>query len=286
VAASTGHGTPPLVPTFHQQIPWNNFVLPDTVDDVHSDRTSAQDQTNDEDPDTGAYAHMEHNDDDDGTSITVAPLFHVQTRLADGHPSLLIDPGSVGNLSGDAWAKGVAQAAARNGQTPSYERRPRPLRVSGVGQGTQACNFDCKLPVAFKQLDGTTVSMGHITTPTVNGSELPGLLGLTALRKNRAILDLHNMELYFGGPGDYDLTTSMPPGTDGLQLEVAPSGHLGLPCCEYESGTTSQYHSLTSVTQARSSTRRVPPPPNRPPVLPPVILESLSLMPPPGLQTS
>jgi hypothetical protein len=92
-----------------------------------------QEPMNNEDPDlTGSYAHMEH---DEGDGSTIASLFHVQTRLVDGPPSLLIDPGSVGNLSGDAWAKGVAQAATKNGHTPSCEKRPRPLRVSVVGQG-------------------------------------------------------------------------------------------------------------------------------------------------------
>ena len=156
--------------------------------------------------------------------------------------------------------------------------------MSGVGQGTQACNYDCKLPVAFKQLDGRTVSMGFITTPTVQSSELPGLLGLTALRKNRAILDFQKMELYLCGPGDYDLQSCLPPGSDGFQLEVAPSGHLVLPCCEYASGTASQDHSLTLVTQEGRQTRRIPPPPRGPPVLLTIISESLVLAPPPGLQ--
>jgi hypothetical protein len=281
---AAGSNTPPVVPNVHQEIPWNNFLSPE-VAAAEPDQGPAHDQMDDDEPDTGAYAHVEHEDDDGSHSTEVAPLFHVQTRLADGRPSLLIDPGSVGNLSGDLWAKGVAQAAARRGYVPSYERRPRPLKVSGVGQGTQACNYDCKLPVAFKQLNGSTVSMGHITTPTVQGSELPGLLGLTALRKNRAILDFQKMELYFCGPGDYDLTSGLPPGTDGFQLEVAPSGHLVLPCCEYESGTVSEDHSLTLVTQESRHGRRVPPPPTRPPVLPPVAFENLHLAPPPGLRT-
>ena len=143
-ATSSRTPTPPIVPNFHHDRVWETH-----------------------DSDTGSYAHMEHSDDD---GINISPLLHVQTRLADGRPSLLIDPGSVGNLSGDVWAKGVAQTAARHGKTSSYERRPRPFRVSGVGQGTHACNSDCKLQVVFKHLDGTTVSMGHITVPTVEGS--------------------------------------------------------------------------------------------------------------------
>ena len=58
--------------------------------------------------------------------------YHIRTQLPDGRPSLIIDPGSVGNLCGDRWAKTVAQAAARNGKSPSYEKRSRPLNVSGV----------------------------------------------------------------------------------------------------------------------------------------------------------
>ena len=48
--------------------------------------------------------------------------FHVNTRLPDGRPSLIVDPGSVGNLSGDSWAREVAKGAVRNGYKPSYEK--------------------------------------------------------------------------------------------------------------------------------------------------------------------
>ena len=62
---------------------------------------------------------------------------HFQTRLADGRPALIVDPGSVGNLCGDAWARDVAKYAAQHSHHTSYEKRPRPLRVSGLGSGTQ-----------------------------------------------------------------------------------------------------------------------------------------------------
>ena len=55
--------------------------------------------------------------------------YHIQTRLANGQPSLLVDPGSVGNLCGYRWAKEVAQHAARNNRQPSYNKRNRSLRV-------------------------------------------------------------------------------------------------------------------------------------------------------------
>jgi len=43
--------------------------------------------------------------------LSDARVYHSQTRLADGRPSLLIDPGSVGNLCGENWARSVAAAA-------------------------------------------------------------------------------------------------------------------------------------------------------------------------------
>ena len=113
--------------------------------------------------------------------------YHIRTQLADGRPSLIIDPGSAGNLCGDWWAKTVAQAAARSGKRPSYEKRSKPLNVSGGGHGSQAVPYDCTLLFSLKQVDGQTVAAGTVKMPAVANSDLPGLLGLTAFRKNKAI---------------------------------------------------------------------------------------------------
>ena len=121
--------------------------------------------------------------------------YHIRTQLPDGRPSLIIDPGSVGNLCGDRCAKTVAQTAARNGKSPSYERRSKPLNVSGVGHGSQSARFDCKLPISLKHEDSQSVSSGTVIAPAVANSDLPGLLGLTALRKNKAIIDFSTMKM-------------------------------------------------------------------------------------------
>ena len=42
--------------------------------------------------------------------------YHIRTQLADGRPALIIDPGSVGNLCGDRWAKtGLSPLDANSG---------------------------------------------------------------------------------------------------------------------------------------------------------------------------
>jgi hypothetical protein len=162
-----------------------------------------------------------------------------------------------------------------------------------VGNRAQACEYDSKLPVALRQVDRRAVSIGHITTPTVSSSMIPSLLGFTSLRKNRAIIDFNTLKLYFCGPGDYELGTGLPPGTDRFQCELAPLGHLVHPCCEYEASTASSDHTLTLVTETQRgitrsqqaearpaastrsaslpvqpSSRRIPPPPLAPPNLP------------------
>ena len=148
--------------------------------------------------------------------------YHADTRLVDGRPSILIDPGSVGNLCGDEWARSVANAAAKSGYRAEYKKRDRPLSVRGVGSGSQSCTNDCYLPMAFRTKDGTRSILGNFTTPCVQASPLPGLMGLQALRRNKAVIDFNKMEMHFMGEADYELLKEMPPGTDSFQLEIAP----------------------------------------------------------------
>ena len=181
--------------------------------------------------------------------------YHIQTQLADGRPAILVDPGSVGNLCGDRWAEKVAETAKKAGLKPSYQQRRVPLNVSGVGNGSQSCNYDCSLPVSLRHADDPNKSSkGVLTIPSIPDSNLPGLLGLQSLRKNRAVLDFNTLKLYFCGPGDSSIESSLPPGTDTFQLELAPSGHLVLPCCEYgERSKTDNDYSLTLVANQGSS---------------------------------
>ena len=63
--------------------------------------------------------------------------------------AILIDPGSVGNLCGDQWAKDIANEAHRHGLKPAYQKRRHILPVSGVGKGAEECAYDCLLPIAI-----------------------------------------------------------------------------------------------------------------------------------------
>ena len=122
----------------------------------------------------------------------------------------------------------------------------------------------------------------ELTTPTVAGSDLPGLLGLTALRKNRAVIDFSTLRMHFCGPGDIEVGKALPPGSDTFQLEVAPSGHIVLPCCEFKAESPVSDYSLTLMAREGTDSggavssgslmaeaaRPIPPPPSNPLMLP------------------
>ena len=167
----------------------------------------------------------------DHGEVDLENVYHSETGLLDGRPSLLIDPGSVANLCGDKWAQECAKMATQNGLTPSQNKRTRRLSVMGVGNGNQTCTHDCTLPIAMSRESDTTVTRSS-TTPVVAESELPGLLGFKTMMNNRAVLDTVNLQLHICGPADINLT--LPPGTKSFQLEISPSGHLVLPCTNFE----------------------------------------------------
>ena len=159
--------------------------------------------------------------------------YHAETRLSDGRPCMLLDIGSVGNLSGDMWVQEVGSQALAHGRRPEQIKRDQPLSVSGVGNGSQCCEFNCKLPVALECKSGKVLKASY-ETPTVPKSMLPALLGLDATRRSRGIIDTNTLTLYLAGPGDYNLIDQLPPGTEAIQCELAPSGHLVIPCCNYK----------------------------------------------------
>ena len=165
--------------------------------------------------------------------------YHVETKLPNGEPALLLDIGSVGNLAGDQWVQEQARAAMHNGLRPEQKRRERPLTVGGVGKGSQQCTRNCTLPIAVSTSDGG-VATGTYETPTIPNSQLPALLGLNACRESRMLIDTVTNRVYMMGPGNYDLEQMLPPGTRSFQCTLAPSGHLMLPCAHFSRNSTAQ----------------------------------------------
>ena len=188
-------------------------------------------------------------------------------------PVLICDLGSIGNLAGDGWAAAQAEEAIGAGKMPSYEQRRKPLEVSGVGKGSEQCDIDCKLPVGLISKSGKTIC-GDITMPVISDSKLPGLFGLTGMKRNRTIIDTNDNTMYFVGPGDYDLLKALPPGTEVFQCKIAPTGHMVLPCANFSQKSSSD--ALSLHTKSIESVRISDSPPPKPPNLPAAIIASAS----------
>ena len=68
-------------------------------------------------------------DDGEASEVSLSPhvrdfsAYPIQTRLQDGRPSIIVDPGSVGNLCGDKWAKEIALMAKSNGRNLVHHKR-------------------------------------------------------------------------------------------------------------------------------------------------------------------
>ena len=172
-----------------------------------------------------AGSEMGHDPHDPPPQVTA---YHSAVRLQDGRVGLLVDPGSYGNLVGELW---LQEASTRLRRDPQVLPRSSPLQVGGVGRGAQVCHSDCRLPIAITRSDGSAAT-GSFTSPIVKDSACPALLGLRALAENRAILDLGTKQLHFLGEGEPIL--KLPPGSETFQLESAVSGHLLLPCSEFD----------------------------------------------------
>jgi len=154
----------------------------------------------------------------------------------------------------------------RSNRLSKQTNRDEVQKVSGVEKDAQECIHNGALPIALRTTDNRVV-VGTYTTPITNDLGLdhliPALLGFKTLTKQRAILDLHTMQLSCTGPEEPGINFSLR--TDTFQLTYLLSGHLMLSCCEYQRAiakagrvgvTEKELSSVTSSTSASSSSRQ------------------------------
>ena len=151
--------------------------------------------------------------------------YHAQVRLSEGE-GLLVDCGAVQNLSGDRWIDRIKLLTQRFGQGVSVKALSEVRTVEGVGSGSSQITTQAFVPICVSS--GAT---GIFQTSIVSNSDLPALLGLEALKQQRALIDCHSNKLFLVGPGGYQL--KLPPGSEGLNLVQIGSGHLMLPVTEW-----------------------------------------------------
>ena len=107
------------------------------------------------------------------------------------------------------------------------------MKIGGVGQGTQTCQYALKTTLAVEHLGDGAAHLHEWTAPIVegDGEHLPGLLGMDSLEANRAIIDAGNGRLIYPGPGEVNII--LPPGSIEMPIVKSPSGHPCIVVDEY-----------------------------------------------------
>ncbi len=137
---------------------------------------------------------------------------------------------AIDNMAGGRIVKRMMKAAEAAGQGSSWNAI-NPVLVEGVGEGASTVNQQASIPLCLA--DGQQGNYNPIVVGTDDKeSDLPALYGLAGLRKHAAVIDCGNNRMFFPGPGG--MKYGLSPGTRVHKLEVAISGHLLLPCCEWQ----------------------------------------------------
>ena len=75
------------------------------------------------------------------------------------------------------------------------------------------------------------IHSSHYQAPCLDNSNVPGLLGIKALKLEDALIRCRTGEMWFLGSGGVDLRVS--PGTRHFQMREAPGGHWMLPVSQF-----------------------------------------------------
>ena len=123
---------------------------------------------------------------------------------------------------------------------PQSRKRKNPLRICGIGSGTQQADEDAKFNIGINQRLNryeSVPTLAAFAAPVLPNSDIPGIIGQNSLKHNRDILDCFNLRMYTIGPGD--ATIELPPGSEMYDLVESRDGHLMLPCDVFPNrGTT------------------------------------------------
>ena len=148
---------------------------------------------------------------------------------------MLVDLGSRINIIGCNTERDFSLEAEKHGLQTIYERRKHQLNVNGVGAGSAPCNELATIPiaVAYEETPGK-LDEYKTNIATGSGADLPAILGSASMQDKDSVIVLRKGKefLAFPGPGGYKIEWS--PGTRLLPMTTAPSGHLVVPCDNFD----------------------------------------------------
>ena len=133
----------------------------------------------------------------------------------------------------------MAAAATKAGHAVQQRKLDTPLRIQGVGNGTNKGDWEVRTPIAVPVLDENDEQVTELfdfECPAIegNGEDLPLILGLKSMSEKRGVLEMDKDKrmLTFPGPGGY--TINWAPGAVRIPLQDAMSKHAMIPCARFD----------------------------------------------------
>ena len=95
---------------------------------------------------------------------------------------MIVDPGAWTSMMGSNLARALVRACIAAGHRPQQCKMDKPVKIAGVGTGSNDIRFEFEGPIAIPLEDGSAklfkLQAGIVEPP---GDELPGLLGIDVL---------------------------------------------------------------------------------------------------------
>ena len=158
-----------------------------------------------------------------------------KTRLVGNRPSLLFDPGSKINIVGENTALIELDRSSRlaTGNVSQRADRNR-LKVNGVGEGSAPCDTTGVFPIACSYGGKVQEDTYAANIAGGCGADLPAILGLDSIQSKKSIVlfEQGHETLIMPGNGPYKVVLS--PGAKVMKMEKTISGHLAIPCGEWD----------------------------------------------------
>ena len=110
----------------------------------------------------------------------------------------------------------MAEKALKSGNVIGKGKLPKPMKVAGVGNGTNKAEWEVRMPIALTDFEGNvTLNEYHVPVVGEEGRELPALLGLQSMSRLNAVLEMN--------PGN-----QLVPRLDQVQAGTSPKWTLDL----------------------------------------------------------
>ena len=164
-------------------------------------------------------------------------------KLEDDEVGLMPDTGAHDNLCGELWARRQAEVCVKASKEISQHVTDHPQVVKGVGKGKQTASYEVKLGLGLLDTEGEAFE-DTFTAPCLEGSSVPGLLGIRSLKKCDALIRCKTGEIWFLGKGGAEIKPS--PGSRCFQMKEAPSGHWMIPISHFRADAKLQEWHLVS----------------------------------------